>query len=217
MKISIISSEPNHPIRPWLEEWMCAQSTCHDIELVEKVSQVSGGDILFLISCHEMVNAAVRGRYRATLIVHASDLPKGRGWSPHIWQILEGSNCVKVTLLEAEDELDTGAIWAQREISLLGTELFDEINDLLFSTEISLINDAVIGLGQIKPRKQDLVAPSYYRRRGPGDSRIDPNLPLSEQFDILRVADPQRFPAFFEWRGCRYEIQIKKMKDTCSA
>ena len=215
MKISIVNSDTHHPIRAYLKEWAQVHGNCHDIELVDKVSQLSGGDILFLVSCYEIVSKVVRERYRATLVIHASDLPKGRGWSPHIWQILEGNNCIKVTILEAENELDTGAIWAQREVSLLGTELYDEINHLFFTAEIALMDEAIIGLSHIKPRKQSEITPSYYRRRNVEDSRIDPKLPLSEQFDILRVSDPQRFPAFFEWRGCCYEIQIKKMKDVC--
>ena len=53
-------------------------SNCH---VFAKVS-VRPGDILFLISCSERIGDAYRQKYRHVLVLHASDLPKGRGWSP---------------------------------------------------------------------------------------------------------------------------------------
>ena len=47
------------------------------------------------------------------------------------------------------------------------------------------------------------------RRR---DSRLDPSRSIAEQFDLLRVADPQRFPAFFDLRGHRYLVRLKKLE-----
>ena len=75
---------------------------------------LAGGEILFLVSCNEIIGKDVRDRYMATLVIHASDLPKGRGWSPHIWQIIEGKKEIMVSLLEAEDAVDSGAIWAKK-------------------------------------------------------------------------------------------------------
>ena len=42
------------------------------------------------------------------------------------------------------------------------------------------------------------------------DSRLDPHRPIADQFDLLRVADPDRFPAFFDLRGHRYLVRIEK-------
>jgi methionyl-tRNA formyltransferase len=36
---------------------------------------------------------------------------------------------------------------------------------------------------------------------------------LAEQFDLLRVVDSERFPAFFEYRGRRYKLKIEKDDD----
>lgn len=190
---------------------MCA---AHDVELVQKKAELSGGDILFLISCHEIISAQDRARYGVSLVIHASDLPLGRGWSPHIWQILEGRNDIVVTLLEAEDQVDTGAIWAQRHMVLEGHELYDEINTKLFAIEMELMSEAVAVGGRKAPVRQDGRTPTYYRRRGPEDSRLDPNRSIAEQFELLRVVDPQRFPAFFDFRGHRYAVRIEKVEAT---
>jgi methionyl-tRNA formyltransferase len=145
--------------------------------------------------------------------VHASDLPKGRGWSPLVWQILEGHQDIAVTLLEAQDPVDSGVIWAKRWLHFAGHELYDEINAALFTAELELMDYALAHCDNIVPQVQDEARASWYRRRTPEDSRIDPQRPLFEQFDLLRVADPERYPAFFELRGQRYEISIRKKRE----
>src|SRR5882757_2342579 len=123
MKISILCSSTSHPVYPHLENWAKAAGARHDVELVREKAELSGGDILFLISCHEIISRRDRQQYGASLVIHASDLPEGRGWSPHIWQILEGKRDIVVSLIEAQDQVDTGAIWAQRHLVLEGHEL----------------------------------------------------------------------------------------------
>jgi methionyl-tRNA formyltransferase len=182
----------------------------HSIELVNKVAGLSGGDLLFLISCIEIVPEAVCDRYKAALVVHASDLPAGRGWSPLVWQIIEGQNKIAVTLLEAGTTVDSGPIWHKLWLQFDGTELCDEINQALFRAELELMDYALANFETVRPETQDETGASWYRRRYPEDSKLDPQRSIAEQFDLLRVADPERYPAYFEYRGSAYEIVIRR-------
>lgn len=213
MRISIICSDCNHPVFPYLQSWVSEKSSAHLVELVNSKSGLSGGDILFLISCNELISINIRKKYKASLIIHASDLPRGRGWSPHIWQILQGKNSITVTLLEAEDKVDSGAIWTQKVLRLEGHELYDEINKKLFQIELELMEFAAVNFGEIYPRPQSQGKATYFKKRNPEDSRLDTNKTVEEQFNLLRVADPNRFPAFFDHAGYRYELFIKKIKN----
>jgi methionyl-tRNA formyltransferase len=211
MQISLLCSDENHPINQHLIRWMRGQMSLHKVELVRKRSELSGGDVLFLISCNEIVGAKDRGAYKATLVLHASDLPYGRGWSPHIWQILEGAEEITVSLLEAADKVDTGRIWKKVKIHIPKHALWDEINDSLFRAEIDLIDFAINQFYQVCPAEQDhRIAPRYFPRRAPADSEINPTESIANQFDLIRVCDPNRFPAFFEMHGNRYILSIKK-------
>jgi methionyl-tRNA formyltransferase len=210
MKVSILCSSTAHPVYPRLEQWVRSAAANHSVELVREKKHLTGGELLFLISCHEIISAGDRQKYGVTLVIHASDLPEGRGWSPHIWQILEGKNRIVVSLIEAQEPVDSGAIWAQRDLVLEGHELSDEINERLFAIEIELMEHALEIAGSGTPVRQDDRPPSHYRRRTPEDSRLDPSRSIAEQFDLLRVADPQRFPAFFDLRGHRYLVRIEK-------
>jgi methionyl-tRNA formyltransferase len=210
MKVSVLCSSATHPVYPHLEQWVRGAMGRHQVELVRQKSELTGGDVLFLISCHEIISLADRQKYGTTLVIHASDLPEGRGWSPHIWQILEGKNRIVVSLIEAQDPVDTGDIWAQRPVLLEGHELSEEINEALFAVELELMDHALKVVGSGKPVPQDDRPPTTYRRRTPDDSRLDPSRSIAEQFDLLRVADPRRFPAFFDLRGHRYLVHIEK-------
>jgi hypothetical protein len=54
---------------------------------------------------------------------------------------------------------------------------------------------------------------SHYRWRKPEDSRLDPNKTIAEQFNLLRVVDNERYPAFFEWKGRKFKIKISPAED----
>ena len=163
---------------------MSARKDIHRIELARKKSELSGGDILFLVSCSEIVSAKDRAFYRATLVLHASDLPLGRGWSPHIWQILEGAEEIVLSLIEAEDKVDSGRIWKKMRFPVPKHALWNEINARLFEAEIELIDYAVRAFEKVMPALQDSsVEPTYYPRRTPSDSEIDPMQSIASQFD----------------------------------
>lgn len=213
MKISVLCTHKTHPVYPHLQEWCKRKSLTHEVELVNRKTGLSHGDLLFLISCHEIVGQDVRSQYRKVLVIHASDLPQGRGWSPHIWQILSGAEKIVVSLLEAEDSVDSGAIWTKRSFELEGHELWDEINEKLFDIELELMDYAVDKYHDIVPEKQLDEGATFFRKRTPEDSQMDPFKPISEQFDLLRICDPERFPAFFDLRGCRYKINIEKVEN----
>lgn len=207
MRITILTSSDQHPVYAELQKFQAANKA-HDIDLKLKVADVADGDILFLISCSEIVKKDVRDRFKHTLVVHAADLPKGRGWSPHIWTVLEGGNEITVSLIEAEDKVDTGRIWAQEKICLEGHELYNEINDLLFVATIRLMNKAVSG--GLTPRAQTDEEATYWPKRTPEMSEIAPDSTIEQVFNLLRVSDPVRYPAFFRLKGHKYKIKIEK-------
>ncbi|WP_120797542.1 formyltransferase family protein [Thiocapsa rosea] len=214
MRISLLCSDAAHPVNAHLERWMRENAARHEIELARCKANLQGGDILFLISCSEIIRASDRGAYRACLVLHASDLPRGRGWSPHIWEITQGADIITLTLLEAADRVDSGRIWHKVRIPIPKDALWDEINEALFNAEIGLISYAVDNFAHVDPQPQDTTIEStYYRRRTPNDSRIDPMISVAEQFDCIRVCDPNRFPAFFDLNGHRYKLILEKLDE----
>lgn len=150
--------------------------------------------------------------------MHESDLPQGKGWSPLTWQILDGQPRIPVTLIEAAERVDSGVIYAQRWLEFQGHELIDELR----AAQAEATHDLCRWFVDTYPRSAEQGRPqqgeeSFYARRRPADSRLDPEQPLAEQFNLLRVVDNERYPAFFEWRGKRYTLSIDEHTDSSHA
>ena len=214
LKIEILCSSPDHPVVPSLEQWIEQQLERYAVKLVHSTAELGGGDILFLISVSQIIGTDIRKRFRACVVLHASDLPVGRGWSPHIWTILSGGESVVVSALEADERVDTGGIWAKTRIDIPKTALWDEINQRLFTAILELMVKVcnMLEAGE-SPQSQDDRAPSYWRRRKPQDSEVDANQSIASQFDVIRVSDPNRYPAFFRLHGEVFEIRLVKARD----
>lgn len=158
MNITILCSDRKHPVNTHLLEWMKKHQTEHDISLSRKRKELQGGDLLFLISCNEIVTAEDRSKFTSVLVIHASDLPCGRGWSPHIWQIIEGRDKISISMIEAEDKVDTGDIWRQIEVDISRDALWDEINKRIFDTACRLMDYAVENFSAVKPVPQSSLS-----------------------------------------------------------
>lgn len=211
MNISILCTVPNHPVVEYLVMWKkTMEESGHTTKIHHDKDELSGGDLLFLVSCGQIIGVEQRNLYAATLVLHASDLPSGRGWSPHIWSILEGQNRIVVSLLEAADSIDSGDIWLKKEFILQGNELLPEINRVLFQTELDLMSEAVSRFKDIEPRKQSGDPGPYLRLRTPSDSELDPMLSIGDQFNLLRVVDSERYPAYFVFKGKRYILKVEE-------
>ena len=214
MKITILCSDRYHPVIQYLNNWIKSNNVDNDIDLVYNKSDLSKGDILFLISCHEIISKEIRDNYTKTLLIHASDLPKGKGWIPHVWDIISGSDKITLSLLKAEDKIDSGEIYRKLNIKIENHELWNEINHKLFTAEIDLINYAVNSFDKLKgvEQKKDQNS-TFYSKRSPKDSKIYPNISIKDQFNKIRVLDPDRYPAFFEINGFKYKLRIDKLNE----
>lgn len=214
MRITLLCSDPFHPVNEHLTRWVERNQEDHEISLVRSKKDLPGGHILFLISCSEIVSEMDRAAYSASLVLHASDLPRGRGWSPHIWQIIGGAEQITLSLLEAEDAVDSGRLWHQVRFSVPKHALWNEINEQLFHAEIALIDLAVNEFDTVIPIQQNQdIEPTYFPRRKPVDSKIDAERSIASQFDQIRVCDPARFPAYFELYGHKYKLILEKIID----
>ena len=52
---------------------------------------------------------------------------------------------------------------------------------------------------------------SNYPQRRPDNSKLDPELSLAEQFNVLRVVDNQLYQAFFHWHIKNYILNLTEL------
>ena len=180
-----------------------------DAVFVRRAEDVKSGGVAFYLSCTKLTASEILARNPHNVIVHASALPEGRGFSPVVWQILESRSRIPVTMILADEEADSGAILMEDEISLEGHELNDEIRGILGRKILDMCL-AYLAAPSPPTGKPQSGEPTWYRKRRSDDSRLDPELSLAEQFDLLRVVDNDKYPAFFDYRGYRYILRIER-------
>jgi methionyl-tRNA formyltransferase len=181
-----------------------------DARLCRDYQAVSSGGVAVFLGCTGLAGAAVLARNHRNLVVHESELPAGRGFSPLTWQVLEGRNEIAICLLEAGADADGGDVIYRDRMLFRGDELVDELRETQGRMTIAMCLRYFTEPAPPAGKRQD-GTPSHYRRRQPADSRLDVHRPLAEQFDLLRVVDNERYPAFIEHRGCRYRLAITKI------
>ena len=209
--ISVISDNTTW-LNPWISNLLALLAMDgHRISWIHDAEEVPEGDFCFFLGCGRIVNKNVRSRNKNNLVVHESNLPKGKGWSPLSWQVLEGKSKILVTLFEAEDSIDSGEIYLQKQIKLEGSELINELRKKQADTTINLCMEFVEKYPDIIFRSKPQNGKStFYKKRTTFDSKLNPNKTLAEQFNLLRIVDNERYPAYFDWQGHRYILKIEK-------
>jgi methionyl-tRNA formyltransferase len=211
MKICIVVDNARSWFVPFADELKKNLSRFGSVDLLSDSNQIpQSNDVAFLLSCEKKVIPEILFRSRSNIVVHASELPKGKGMSPLTWQILEGKNRIPLTLFEAVEAIDAGPVYLRAYLDFQGNELLHEmqnaVGEKILEMCVSFLNEwpQILSQGAIQTGE-----PSFYKKRTAEDSRLDPNLSLSEQFNLLRVVDNDRYPAFFEWNGRRYNLKIE--------
>ena len=208
MRISILTDNENSWVLPYVDRLKKSLSL-HDVTHKFDSDELDSGDLLVLLSCEKIISDEVISKFKKSIVVHPSKLPKGKGWSPLAWQILEGINPIHLSLFEATSSVDSGDIYLVESITLGGHELNEEIKEKQGLTTIKMVKYFVDHMEEIAPVKQ-IGESTYYPRRTIQDSRIDFEKSLSDQFDLLRVVDNERYPAFFIRDGIKYILKIFK-------
>jgi methionyl-tRNA formyltransferase len=186
----------------------------HKVTFLHKAEAVPVGDILFILGFFKIVPRAVLSRNRMNLVVHESALPKGRGWSPVTWLVLEGAKAIPLTLFEAVERVDAGKIFLRDKVKLRGDELLPEIQTKVAANIMRLCERFVASYPAILRRGvEQRGKATYYPRRKPEDSRLDPKKSIANQFNLLRTVKNDVYPAYFKLRGSTYLLKIEKKKD----
>lgn len=208
MNITILTDNPNSWILPYVEDLKNDLSE-HNVTHVFKTSDIVGGDIMLVLSCEKILKGEYLKLHKSNVVVHPSKVPLGKGWSPLAWQILEGSNNIPVSLFEAVEAVDAGDVYIVDYIKLEGHELNDEIKHQQGLTTMKMVKqyidefESMVGV----PQSGD---ETFYPRRKQKENELDIDKTITEQFNLFRVVDNERYPAHFYLNGKKYIVKIYK-------
>lgn len=183
----------------------------HTVEYVFDKNNIKKGDICFLLSCTKLVEKQYLQLNNNNIVVHASDLPKGKGFSPLQWQVLEGADDITLTLFEVVEEVDAGPYYLKENVTFNGTELLEELRNKMANKIIEICLKYVESHNNLEPIEQ-IGEETFYPRRRKYDDEINPEKSIIEQFNHFRVADNEKYPLFFYYKDVKYSIKIEKTK-----
>jgi methionyl-tRNA formyltransferase len=209
MKISIIIDSEKNWFYNHAKKLRDELGKSHDVTLQFGLKEVTKGDIAFYLSCYELCPRNILDLHNNNIVIHASDLPKGKGWAPMPWQILEGKNEIVLSLFEAVQKVDGGRIYLKDKVVYDGTELHDELR---FKLAEKIVEMAIyyVDNQEILPGKEQEGEESFYKRRTSVDSELDINKTIAEQFNLMRIVDNDAYPMFFIKDGVKYSLKIYK-------
>lgn len=207
MKITILTDNPNSWVQPHVDRLkLYFKSISLATHHVFDQNDITEGDVMFILSCEKILPDEKLNLHNHNIVIHPSKLPEGKGWSPLAWQILEGCNIIPVTLFEATSQVDSGKIYLTDSIMLNGSELNDEIKQKQGECIVRMVKkyiDNVNTAGYNQSGEE-----SFYPRMRRKHNELDINKTIAEQFNVLRVVDNNRYPAFFTINNKEYTIKI---------
>jgi methionyl-tRNA formyltransferase len=125
--------------------------------------------------------------------LHASLLPKYRGASPIQSALANGEKKTGVTTMRMEEELDSGPILLQEEVTVRRSETAGELSKRLSGVGAELVVETVEKLAKgkgIKERKQREESASYAEKFSKSDGRMNWALDATELYNRMRAFDP---------------------------
>ena len=131
--------------------------------------------------------------------LHFSLLPRWRGAAPVERALLAGDKRTGVCLMQLDEGLDTGPVYACVETSISAADTGDSLRQRLveIGTEL-LVEHLSSGLGTPEPQQGEMT---YAAKLGPDDFRLDWSRPAVERLRVVRLGG-----AFTTMRGKRLKV-----------
>lgn len=135
--------------------------------------------------------------------LHASLLPRYRGFAPLVWSLLNGENEAGISLFYFEVGLDTGDILFQKNFSLgPDTTIAEALEQAEKHALAGLAETLPLLLAGLAPRSsQDHSKASFCSQRKPEDGRIDWNHTALSIHNAIRAQTHPYPGAFTYWEG----------------
>jgi methionyl-tRNA formyltransferase len=165
-------------------------------------------DLLFCVNWRYIVPQHVIDVVSGAYVFHDSLLPAYRGFSPTVWAIANGESSTGVTLFEMAEGVDSGAIVAQKQVSIGPTEEVSHVMERVTEAYLDLIDRFVPTLVDrtATATPQDHSRATYTCRRTLDDNRIDWTRPAREIFNLVRATTHPYPGAFTHMNGTKLTI-----------
>ncbi len=127
--------------------------------------------------------------------IHGSILPKYRGAAPIQRAILAGEKEIGVTIMQMEEGIDTGDMYAKASFAIGENDFYPEIHDRLaaFGADLCVKTMQDIFNGTVKAEKQDDSLSNYAKKIEKSEFLIDFTAPAEDILNKIRAFAPEAY------------------------
>jgi methionyl-tRNA formyltransferase len=122
--------------------------------------------------------------------LHFSLLPRWRGAAPVERAILAGDAETGVCLMQLEEGLDTGPVYACERTEIGDDETAGQLRERLVRLGVGVLVTALPTVGQAHPVPQ-VGEPTYAKKLEVDEFRLDPDRPAAELARVVRAGNPR--------------------------
>ena len=210
MKVTILTDQGDSWFVPYGRKLLNSLNQMTDVDAMYVFDQKDvphDNVILFLLSCVKIVEKSTLDRSKNNIVVHASDLPQGKGFSPLQWQIRGGIDEIKLTLFEASEAVDEGPYYFKHSLKLIENELLFESRRRMAEKIVQMCLEFVRLYPEVEAQEQQGVE-SFYKRLTVKDDELDIHKSIAEQIDLIRGSDFEKYPLYFRYKGRKFTVKV---------
>lgn len=172
--------------------------------------KVKNQNIVLILSYTKILPKDFLIKNELNIVIHSSKLPNNKGFAPLSYQILEGKKKIFNTMFKISEKVDEGEIIIQNSFNTNETDLYPDLRAKQANSIIKLILKFLKIYPKIKLKKQRSGG-SFNKKRTKEDSEINIDKSIKSQFNLLRICDNEKFPAFFHFKKKKYVLKIFKV------
>ncbi|MBU0687754.1 MAG: methionyl-tRNA formyltransferase [Candidatus Margulisbacteria bacterium] len=164
-------------------------------------------DIIIVVAYGKILPKEILGIAKLGCInIHASLLPRYRGAAPVQWALLKGEKETGITIMQIDETLDTGNIWAQEKVVISKNDTTISLSKKLFEVGPQLLTKTLkqIKSGKLKSIPQNNAQASYAPKLRKEEGVLD--------FKKEAAAVRNRIRAFDPWPGAYTFFKEKILK-----
>jgi len=208
-KVTFLLDKRNNWIEKYLLNFDFGLKNKFRFRILKNYRLIKDEDILFILSYTKILPEDFLNKNKLNLIVHASKLPKDRGFAPVQYQILKGKNLIDISLLEAAKKVDAGDIFLRGKFKLKKNDLHYEIRKKQAEATFNIIKKFLQKYPNVKKNKQKGKS-NFNKRRYSDSNQLNINKSIKSQFNILRISDNENFPTQMKIYNTNYILKIYK-------
>ena len=183
----------------------------YNLDIKYKLDYNEKIEILFLLGFASKFKISRYKKIKNIFLIHESNLPKGRGWSPVRYQILENKNRIKCCLISCKDPIDSGDIYETGILKIKKTDLYDEIKFKQYRLTVRLILRLIKKYPNLKSKKQ-IGKPTWYKKLSLKSDQLDVNESIISQFNKIRSNNYNKHQNFFYINNKKFFLRISKKR-----